>query len=189
MFHVSGFWENARENWTICVNRRRVWILHWRQPGLSCFPPNAATRKPLWGVAYAGSPALSFYYYTLLLFFAGGLKKSSVIGGVPYVRCLCRWETYHLRSNHDGPEEQQRSEQVSWIVYMHAHVFRRRSQLLARHVVAAAPPTTTSSPSTSLSCCACLYNMMRSRGSTKCLLLLHHTRLGLRAHAAAAAAF
>lgn len=54
--------EDARGNDLIRWIHRRVWILHWRQPGLSCFPPNAATRKPLWGVAYAGSPALSFYY-------------------------------------------------------------------------------------------------------------------------------
>lgn len=57
--------QNTRTKCSIYINRRRVWILHWRQPGLSCFPPNAATRKPLWGVAYAGSPALSFYYRLL----------------------------------------------------------------------------------------------------------------------------
>lgn len=188
--------KDARENGLICGNRRRVWILHWRQPGLSCFPPNAATRKPLWGVAYAGSPALSFYYRLLFRWWLiRRLKKSSKAAAFPmsaYVdekRVLYEIVSTGQTSNNNAADAPNRWVEHTWFW----RVFRRTTTTLSavgapccnNNNAAAVPPskqaTTTHQHRRGrrrryrYRCV--LYNMMRSRGSTKCLLPLHHTRL------------
>lgn len=178
--------KNTRTKCSIYINRRRVWILHWRQPGLSCFPPNAATRKPLWGVAYAGSPALSFYYRLLFRWWLIQLlqqkkKRFETTASSMSTYVGEKGILYELISTGQKTTTNIAADASNrWVTHTHDFdVFfgeRRRSQLLAApccnnnmdHASSSIYNTTSS-----WSCYRCVLcnNMMRSRGSTKCLQL------------------